>query len=320
MWGLIFPGQGSQYVGMGKFLWEQFPSSKRLFEQASDLLSLDFKKLCFNSSESELALTEKTQPTLLLVSTCLNQALKENTAYPIQMAAGHSVGEYGALVASEALTFEMALKAIKVRAQSMQEAVPVGQGGMLAVMGLETNAITELCQWATQESRCSPLEPANFNAPGQVVISGQQKAIDFLVSSFKPEVLSQPPRRFKFIPLKVSAPFHCSMMAPAQEQMQRVLSETPFASPSFPVVQNVSAIAETNPETLRINLVQQVTHAVRWVECVNTLSHQGIQTLIEAGPGTVLKGLVKKIAPDLKVFNINSIDEFKEVENALSPQ
>jgi [acyl-carrier-protein] S-malonyltransferase len=314
MWSALFPGQGSQHPGMGKFLYEEFKTAKQTFEEASDALSIDFKKLCFSGAESDLALTENTQPCLLLVSTATYRVLNEQFGFKPKAAAGHSVGEYAAVVASGALKFTDAMKAVRMRGQAMQSAVPVGIGGMSAVMGLEPAQVFEMCAWAEKTCGDSPVSPANINAPGQIVISGKKTVIDWIAINFKADMFPGPPR-VKFIALKVSAPFHCALMKPAEEKMKEVLAGMEFKKAAFPVVQNVNAKAVTDGAELRTNLVAQVTAPVRWIECVQTLIQMGVDQGIEAGSGKVITGLVKKIdAEKMKVYGINTLEDLKTVE------
>lgn len=319
MWGAIFPGQGSQHQGMGQFFYNEFPLAKQLFEEASDTLNLNFKKLCFDGPESDLALTENTQPALLLVSTVAYRVLQTLVDFTPKAAAGHSIGEYAAVVAGKSLDFASALKAVRHRGQAMQSAVPVGQGGMVAVMGLTPDEVESLCRWAVQGAGDIPLEPANFNAPGQVVISGKQSVIDWLQANFKAEDVFGESKRVKLIPLKVSAPFHCSLMKPAEDEMRRFLTEGVFEDSNFAIIQNFPAQPETRAVQIRENLVRQISAPVRWVECVNQMSSIGVNKLIEFGPGKVLSGLVKKIDSEaLTTFNINSLEELKTLEKDLA--
>jgi [acyl-carrier-protein] S-malonyltransferase len=324
MWVALFPGQGSQSVGMGRFLYEQFPQAKQAFEEASDALSINFKKLCFDGPEADLQLTENTQPALLLVSIATFRVIQHELAVQIGAAAGHSVGEYAAVVAGGAVTFMDALRAVRARGQAMQKAVPVGEGGMAAVMGLSEDQVVRLCAWAEKQSGFTPLEPANFNAPGQVVISGSAKAIEWLRANGKAEALAEAfpegPPRLKLIPLSVSAPFHCSLMKPAEETMSVVLNGTPFNDSRFPIVQNVTAHETRGAGTLRDNLVKQVSGAVRWTQCMARLKEMGMTNSIEFGAGKVLTGLSKKIdstAPS--PFNINALEDLKALEIAVKP-
>lgn len=316
MWSALFPGQGSQHPGMGKFLFDEFALARETFEEACDSLSLDFKKLCFEGSEAELALTENTQPCLLLVSVATYKVLANELGFTPSISAGHSVGEYAAVVASGSLNFAEAIKAVRQRGQAMQTAVPLGVGGMCAVMGLSPEQIMQLCTWAEKETGDGPVQPANINAPGQIVISGKKTVLDWLGANLKAELF--PGTRVKFIPLKVSAPFHCSMMKPAEEVMADVLAGMPFKEANFPVIQNVNAEAVRDGNQLRLNLVKQVSAPVRWIECVEKVIQSGATRAIEVGCGKVLSGLVKKIdSENIKTFNINSFEDFRVLENEL---
>lgn len=317
MWSVLFPGQGSQAPGMGKFLWDEFTQAKRAFEEASDTLGVDFKKLCFEGSEADLALTENTQPCLVLVSIAAFRVIQDELGFKPKAAAGHSVGEYAAVVAAGALPFSSAIKAVRLRGQAMQSAVPVGQGGMTAVMGMETEQILALCKWAEQTTGDGPVQPANINAPGQIVISGKKSVLDYIGANFKSEMIPGVTRA-KFIPLKVSAPFHCSMMKPAEDTMRGVLGEMKFTDGAFPVVQNVNAKPVINADELRKHLVTQVSAPVRWIECVRELATMGAGRAVECGSGKVLSGLVKKIEPEkMRVFALTSMEDFKALETEL---
>lgn len=314
-WGAIFPGQGSQQIGMGQYLYENFKEARERFEEASDTLSIDFKKLCFTGDESDLQLTKNTQPALLLVSTCTFEVFKSLTVFKPKASAGHSIGEYAALVTAGALKFRDAIRAVRRRGEAMQEAVPVGKGAMCAVMGMTDAQVRELCQWVEKESLIKPLEPANFNSPGQVVISGSAQAVQWMQDNFKKEVLSDPPARAKFIPLKVSAPFHCSMMLPAEKVMRDVLMQITFTHPEWPIVQNFTGLEATSADNLRENIIRQISAPVLWTQCVEKLRDSGVTHLIEFGSGKVLSGLVKKIDSEkLQSFNLNSLDELKTLE------
>lgn len=318
MWAALFPGQGSQSVGMGRFLCENFSIACETFEEASDALKIDFKKLCFEGPKEDLDLTENTQPALLLVSTATFRVLASTTDLKIGAAAGHSVGEYAAIVTAGALGFSDALQAVRIRGQAMQKAVPLGQGGMLAVMGLNEEQIVQLCRWAEATSGLKPLEPANFNSPGQVVISGAKSVIDWLRANIKPDIFGAEPPRIKLIALAVSAPFHCSLMKPAEEQMRLVLDELKFSDAQWPIVQNISAEAVSAAMTLRNNLVYQISGAVRWTQCMAQLKTLGATNYIEFGAGKVLSGLAKKIdSTGPAPFNINTLDDLKALETHL---
>lgn len=312
---LLFPGQGSQQPGMGRFLFDNFKIAKETFEEASEALSLDMKKLCFEGSEVELALTENTQPALLLVSTLTQRVLKSEYHLQIATGAGHSIGEYAALVAANAIEFPAALKAVRTRGQAMQSAVPVGQGGMIATLGLEPDQARFLCEYVVKSSGFGPLSPANFNSPGQIVLSGSLQAIEWLKANFKPEIFPEPPKRAKLIPLNVSAPFHCEMMLPAEEKMREVLSAMRFSRPEFKIVQNFTAHFESEPERLRENLIRQVSAPVRWTESMELLKAQKFTQCIECGVGRVLTGLLKKIDGEaFAVLNTNSLEDLKLIE------
>lgn len=315
MWSALFPGQGSQHPGMGKFLYDEFQIARETFEEASDALSLDLKKLCFEGPESDLALTENTQPCLLLVSTATYRVFTSLVDFKPIAAAGHSIGEYAAHVSAGTMKFSDAIRAVRQRGQFMQSAVPVGQGGMLAVMGLTPDQTKRLCSWVESETGEKPIEPANFNAPGQIVISGKAKLIDWLQKNFKADLFAPDTPRCKFIPLKVSAPFHCSMMKPAEEKMATVLNDIAFNDANFPIVANVHAKPEASGSNLRRLLIEQISSPVRWVECVQELKRMGARKMIEFGCGRVLAGLAKKIdSENIRTFNINSIDDLRLLE------
>lgn len=315
MWGGVFPGQGSQYVGMGKFLYDNFKSTQRLFEEASDSLHVDYKKLCFNGPEDQLVITENTQPSLLLVSYATYTAFTEVCGAPFTVFAGHSIGEYAAVVSAGGIKFADGIKAVKTRGQAMQSAVPLGEGSMLAVLGLEDEQVKKLCAWVERESGFKPLEPANFNSPGQVVVSGKKVATDWLKANYKAEIFDPPAKRVKLIELKVSAPFHCSLMNSAERKMQAVLNDIPFADTKIPVVQNFDAKESKDSAKIREKLIRQVSAPVLWTQCITRMREMGVQNLIELGPGQVLTGLIKKIdSSGLKPFNIQSVEDIKSLE------
>lgn len=319
MWAAIFPGQGSQTVGMGRFLFDEFQIAKQTFEEASDSLHLNFKELCFNGPEDQLQLTENTQPALLLVSTVAFRVIQQTLGLQVTAAAGHSIGEYAAMVTANAIKFSDALLAVRRRGQAMQKAVPVGEGAMVAVMGLTEPQVVKLCAWAEQETGLNPVEPANFNAPGQIVISGNKELCDWLRANAKPELFSPDSVRMKFIALNVSAPFHCRLMQPAEDEMRKVLQAIEFMPAAWPVVQNFTAIDSCEPKTLRENLIRQVSGPVRWTQCMARLKELGCSRMIEFGPGKVLSGLAKKIDSEgAQAFNINSLEDLKTLENQMA--
>lgn len=315
---LLFPGQGSQQPGMGRFLFDNFKIAKETFEEASEALAQDLKKLCFDGSEADLGLTENTQPALLLVSTATQRVLRSQFGVKPVAAAGHSIGEYAALVAAGVFTFAPAMKAVRIRGQAMQSAVPVGEGGMIAALGLEPAQAQFLCDYVVKTSGFGPLSPANYNSPGQIVLSGSMKAIEWLRANFKPEIFPEPPRRAKLIPLNVSAPFHCEMMLPAEERMRDVLSGMTFNTPEFKIVQNFTAQFESTANQLRENLIRQVSAPVRWTESMEQLKAAKFTTCVECGAGKVLSGLLKKIDPEaFTVLSTNSLEDLKLIEESL---
>lgn len=321
MWGALFPGQGSQSVGMGRFLFEEFATARRLFEEAGDTLKLDFKKLCFEGPESDLQLTENTQPALLLVSTATERVVSEIMPLKISGGAGHSIGEYAALVASGVLDFADALRAVKTRGQAMQRAVPVGQGAMCAVLGMGDDAVKKICALVEKQSGENPLEAANFNCPGQVVVSGSAKAIEWMRANVNAAWLAEnlpgETGRLKLIPLSVSAPFHCSLMKPAEDEMRVLLEGTTFKTPKWAVVQNLTAEVSDDPKTIRERLIGQISGTVLWTQCQEGLMHRGIENYVEFGAGKVLNGLAKKIGGEkARVFNLNSLEDLKTLEAA----
>ena len=314
----IFPGQGSQEVGMGKFLFDEFSIAKETFEEASDTLKQDFKKLCFEGPIDQLSITENTQPALLTNSIATYRVLDSILPLQITAVAGHSIGEYAAVVSAGGLAFTEALQAVKTRGKAMQEAVPLGEGGMLAVLGLDEKQTQTLCQWTAEKSGHGPLEPANFNAPGQIVISGSSKAIEWLQENFTTDIFDEKPRRSKLIPLNVSAPFHSSMMKPAQEVMSHLLNTLTFNDTRRPVVQNTDAQARTNSQEIKQHLIEQVSAPVQWVQCIEKMKDLQVTEFIEMGTGKVLSGLVKKIDRDqFTTLNVNSLEDIKTLEKTI---
>lgn len=301
---LLFPGQGSQAPKMGAYLFDNFSTFKNTLAEASEAISLDIKKLIYEGTEADLALTANTQPALLSVSVGTFRVLKENAQLKIEAAAGHSIGEYAALVTAGVMDFSTAMKAVRLRGEAMQSAVPVGDGGMVAVLGLEPDQVTWLCEWAEKESGFKPLSPANFNSPGQIVISGSMKCIDWLKTNFKAELIPGSPKRAKLIPLNVSAPFHCAMMKPAQEKMDQFLNGVTFNKPQFPIIQNFTAGLVENPTELKQNLIHQVSAPVLWTQTMKLMETKSWMTGIECGHGSVIKGLFKKMDnPNFKILS-----------------
>jgi len=291
---IIFPGQGSQNAGMGKDLAEKFPSARQVFEEADDALGFSISRLCFEGPAEELQLTENTQPAILTVSVAVFRAMKEAGIESPAFVAGHSLGEYSALVAAGVLRLSDAVRTVRARGQYMQEAVPVGTGAMAAVIGGELKDIQRVCEEASQGQICSV---ANINSPNQIVIAGNVEAVDRAIESLKGIAK-------RVIKLNVSAPFHCALMKPAQDRLAPDLAELLFNKPATPVVTNVDARITTAPDQLRNALVRQVSAPVRWVESMQLLMQEGVDTFIEAGPGKVLSGLMHQINRDARMLNV----------------
>lgn len=308
---VVFPGQGSQHTGMIEGLFKESQECKDLFQTASKICDVNFEEIFFNPEKKEqLNLTENTQPALVLASVALfRQAIQKKRLNP-HFVAGHSLGEYSALVAAESISFEDAIYAVKQRGKAMQEAVAVGQGTMLAVLGMDDEQVVKMCKWVEKETN-EILTPANFNSPGQIVISGSAKACEWLKENFNKEDFGNP-RRHKFIPLAVSAPFHCPLMMPAQEKMQEVLDKIEIKNAILPVLQNYDANLHQDAQEIKQNLIKQVTGPVRWVESIQLMKQKDITEINECGPGKVLTGLVKKIDSEaFSTFNIEDIDNTK---------
>jgi [acyl-carrier-protein] S-malonyltransferase len=301
--GFVFPGQGSQSVGMLGELGANRNEVRDTFGEASDALGFDLWKLAQEGPEDELNQTQKTQPAMLTAGVAVWRVwLASGGATPSVMA-GHSLGEYSALVCAGAIDFADAVKLVADRGRFMQEAVPVGQGGMAAIIGLDDDAVRALCEQAVESD---VLSPVNFNAPGQVVIAGSKAAVDRAVEQAKAAGAK------RAIPLPVSVPSHCALMAPAAEQMRERLAGVAIQAPSIPVIHNVHVGAETSADAIRDALVKQIESPVRWVETINKIAADGVMTLIESGPGKVLAGLNRRINKEtstLPVFDEASLKE-----------
>lgn len=291
----VFPGQGSQYVGMGKEFCQEFPGAAGIFKRADDALGFPLSRLCFEGPEEELNKTVNTQPAVLAASVACLEVLRVAGGPSPSAAAGHSLGEYTALVAAGSLSFENALRLVRKRGQYMQEAVPLGAGGMAAVLGLSGDAVVEACRKA---SGAGVVEAVNLNCPGQVVIAGNMAGLQAAGTLVKEAGAK------RFMPLAVSAPFHSSLMMPAGERLARDLDGFDITDPAIPVVANVSAdLVRTGPE-VKASLIRQVYSPVRWEESVRRLVSMGFDTFIEVGPGKVLSGLIKKITREVQIINI----------------
>ena len=282
---LLFPGQGSQSVGMGKDLADKYPVAKQTFDEADEALGYKLSSVCFEGPEDQLRLTEITQPAILTVSIAALRVLETRMPKPCYVA-GHSLGEYSAHVASGTFSFADALRTVRNRGKYMQEAVPVGVGAMAAILGMDAAKVTAVCQEAAQGEVC---DPANINSPEQIVISGNTAAVERATKLAD----ERGAKRAKLLP--VSAPFHCSLMKPAQDRLEKDLNLLKMAKPVYPVACNVEADLVTDDLRARDTLVRQVTGSVKWEQCMRLLIAQGIQTFVEVGPGKVLCGLMRQI-------------------------
>lgn len=293
--GVVFPGQGSQRVGMGAALAQEFAAARRTFAEASEVLGYDMLALCATGPEDKLGLTEFTQPAILTVSVAAYRVFAERELVPAA-GAGHSLGEYSALVAAGMLGFADAVRLVQTRGRAMQQAVPVGQGKMAAVLGLEAGVVEAICAEAAQGQ---VVAPANFNAPGQIVISGHTQAVD------RAAELAKNRGAKRVLPLDVSAPFHCSLMEPAARELAAALAAVSFQAPKFPVIANVDArpYAGTADDARR-RLTDQVGAPVRWEACARGLGE--VTHVLECGPGKVVSALVKRITPGVALWNLET--------------
>ncbi|WP_044478309.1 ACP S-malonyltransferase [Paenibacillus antibioticophila] len=298
----VFPGQGSQSVGMGKDLYDQLPEARSRFEEANEALGFSLTGLVFEGPESELKQTANTQPALLTTSYALYEAFAAKGIKPDYMA-GHSLGEYSALAASGVLSFEDAVKIVRARGQFMEQAVPGGQGAMAAVLGAEREALAALCGEISDSGAVAEL--ASINCPGQIVVSGAKEGIEQVTARVK-EIGAK-----RAIPLEVSGPFHSSLMKPASERLEAKLSEVAFHDGTTPVVANVTARPAQEASEIPSLLVRQVYSPVLWEDSVAWLIEQGVDTFVEIGPGSVLTGLIKKIDKSVRLFNVSSLESLE---------
>ncbi|BBH20910.1 malonyl CoA-acyl carrier protein transacylase [Paenibacillus baekrokdamisoli] len=298
----VFPGQGAQAVGMGKDAYESFDVSRSIIDRADEALGFKLSEIIFNGPEEVLKQTVNTQPALLAVSIALLEAFKERGLKP-DFVAGHSLGEYSALVAAGVLSFEDAVRTVRARGQFMEQAVPSGQGAMAAVLGAEREALSALCQAVSAES--GAVELANVNCPGQIVVSGTAVGVQGVVERGKEAGAK------RVIPLEVSGPFHSSLMKPAAEKLANVLADISMNDASVPVVANVTAKPVTEAAQIRSLLAEQVYSPVLWEDSIRYLIGQGVDTFVEIGSGSVLAGLIKKIDKSVTILSINSLESLQ---------
>jgi len=304
----LFPGQGAQDVGMGRELFDAFPESRAVFEEAGDALGFDLARLCFEGPEDELQLTANAQPAILATSVAALRAVEARGVSPAWVA-GHSLGEYSALVAASVLRLGDAVVAVRQRGQFMQEAVPVGEGAMAAILGLELSDVCAACREAAESE---VVAPANINSPTQIVIAGHAAAVE------RASVRCKEQGAKRAVPLPVSAPFHCELMRPAQERLVPVLEALDFAQATVPVINNVDARAERDGPACRDALLRQVSSPVRWVDAMTTLRAEGAEGIVEIGPGSTLQGLMRQIDRSLERFGVRDVASLKKTTEALA--
>lgn len=304
----VFPGQGSQSVGMGSDLIAAFPEARRMFESADKCLGFSLSELILNGPEERLRLTENTQPALLVVSAMLYTLLTEK-GIRADFFAGHSLGEYSALFAAGVFSFEDAVFAVRKRGMLMEAAVPAGQGAMAAVLGLDPEPLKNVCEKVTAEGESVQL--ANLNSPGQIVISGTVKGVSAASE------LAEAAGARRVVPLAVSGPFHSSLMKPAAEELKEVLDELPIRNAQIPIIANSTADAEKTAAEIRSHLIEQLYSPVRWVESIEKLGKLGVDTYVEVGPGKVLSGLIKKIQRGATILQVNNLETLNAVAEKL---
>jgi len=305
----VFPGQGSQYAGMGRDVAEKFPVARRVFDAIDAALGFSISRLCFEGPDDQLKLTQNTQPAILAVSSAIHAVLEEQSAARRDLVAGHSLGEYSAIVSDGGLTPPEAAKIVHLRGKFMQEAVPVGTGAMAALIGPSVEDARAICEEAAQGEIVSV---ANINAPGQIVIAGTNAAVDRAIDVAKKRGVR------RALPLPVSAPFHCELMKPAEEKLKPVLDEANFKDLWVSLISNVDASPIGTAHAVRNALVRQVASPVRWVESVQKMVAMGVRRFVEVGPGNVLTGLIKRIDPSVELINVSdvpSIEAFLAKEN-----
>lgn len=301
MQAFVFPGQGSQYPGMGKELADNYPAAREVFDQADEALGFELRQLCFNGSSDKLALTENTQPAILTTSIAIYRELERRERLP-DFVAGHSLGEYSALVAAGALDFRDAVRIVRQRGRFMQEAVGFGEGSMAVVLGMAAAEVEAICREVAGEDVVST---ANVNSPNQTVIAGHRKAVDRAVKRVREGGAK------RVLPLAVSAPFHCQLMKPAEARLAEEIRPVVFRDLRIPLVNNLKAEKVTRGEEARRGLIPQVSSAVLWNECVEELVRLGVSVFVEVGPGKVLTGLIRRIAPAAQAISIGSREELE---------
>lgn len=306
----VFPGQGSQYAGMGKDVAARYPTARRVFDEIDSALGFSISQLCFEGPEDQLKLTENTQPAILAVSSAIHAVLEEMTLARRDLVAGHSLGEYSAIVSVGGVKPAEAAKIVRMRGRFMQDAVPVGTGGMAALIGPTVEEVEAICSDAAEGEVVSV---ANINAPGQIVIAGTKSAVDRAIAVAKTRGVR------RALPLPVSAPFHCALMQPAAERLEPILNDAPFHDLWVALVSNVDASPIGTATAVRNALLRQVASPVRWVESVQKMISMGVRRFVEIGPGNVLTGLIKRIDASVELINVSdvaSIEAFAEKMNA----
>ena len=302
----VFPGQGSQRVGMCRELWDNFSEAKKVYEEASAVLGYDVAKLSFDGPKEELNKTFRTQPCILTASIAANNVLVSKGIEPY-VVAGHSLGEYSALVAAGVIPLTEAVKLTEKRGMFMQEAVPEGKGLMAAIMGLDRNKVDDIC--LSVES--GYVSPANYNCPGQIVIAGEKEAVEDAMK------LAKNAGAKRAIPLAVSAPSHCTLMIGASDRLGELLSTIKFNDPSVPIVNNAEAMFLTNAERIKYSLIAQLSSPLLWEDSIRNILEKGIDTFVEVGPGKVLSGLIKRIEPSSRILNVEDMESLNKTMQEL---
>jgi len=307
----VFPGQGSQFVGMGKDLYDNFPEIRNLYEEANDMVGFSLSNLCFYGPEEQLRQTCNTQPALLITSIAILKSM-ELMGIDIQadFAAGHSLGEYTAIVAADGLTYQSAISLVRKRGQYMEQAAANGVGKMSAVLGMDRSILEKMCKDVSNSN--SFVQLANMNCPGQIIISGHKEAID------KVSEIAKEQGAKRVIALDVSGPFHSKLMQPARDDLRYAIDEAKFVDTTIPVISNVNAQEVINSEQIKQLLLEQLTSAVLWEDSIMYLIDQGVDTFIEIGPGKVLTGLIKKIDRNSIVYNVHDLDSLTNLQKAIA--